>query len=72
MGDRDLEAGTKEPGSVSGAPYPPARRHSDGPERPRRHVPGAAPTAEPEHETDGDDPAPTDVESEEDQDDGDS
>lgn len=70
MGDRDLEAGTKEPGSVSGAPYPPARRHSDGPERPRRDVPTAAP--EPDQELDDDTPVPTDVESEEDQDDGDS
>lgn len=70
MADRDLESGTKEPGSVSGAPYPPARRHSDGPEeRPRRHVPTGTP--EPDQETD-DPPVPTDVESEEDQDHGDS
>lgn len=69
MGDRDLEEGTKEPGSVSGAPYPPATRHSDGPERPRRHVPTAAPSPEEDAEVA---PLPTDVQSEEEHHDGDS
>ena len=37
----------KKPGSVSGAPFPPAEKHSDGPsDRPPHDVPTADPTDE--------------------------
>lgn len=52
-----LGNGSKDPKTVSGAPFPPAVEHSDGPERPRRDVPTADITddesteeAEPEEE----------------------
>lgn len=62
MDDRDLGAGSKDPSSTSGAPFPPATRHSDGPDRPRRDVP----TAVPEADDEGDEvPPPTHVDSEE-------
>ena len=41
-----LRRGTKDPNITTGAPYPPAVEHSDGPERPRRGVPTAKPTDE--------------------------
>ena len=38
----ELDHGKKEPGVTSGAPFPPARTHSDGPaDRPRHDVPEA-------------------------------
>ena len=37
----ELESARKSPNVVRGAPFPPGRRQSDGPERPRRHVPTA-------------------------------
>jgi hypothetical protein len=68
MGDGDLAGGTKDPGTVAGAPFPPATRHSDGPDRPRRGVP----TADPAPDVNRDDiPPPTDAEGEEDDHDGD-
>ena len=36
-----LGRGSKDSESVSGAPFPPAVEHSDGPEHPRRDVPTA-------------------------------
>jgi hypothetical protein len=36
-----LGRGRKDPKSVSGAPFPPAVEHSDGPDHPRRDVPTA-------------------------------
>ena len=37
-----LDDGQKEPETTSGAPFPPATEHSDGPaDRPRRDVPPA-------------------------------
>ncbi len=41
-----LRRGKKDPKVTTGAPYPPAVEHSDGPERPSRDVPTAAPTEE--------------------------
>jgi len=51
-GPEPLDEGAKEPRTVRGAPYPPATRHSDGPERPRRHVPSADPQPDTDEEDD--------------------
>ena len=54
-----LRKGKKKPDSVSGAPFPPAKEHSDGPsDRPDHDVPTADTTGEtrsPEDEPDEED-----------------
>jgi hypothetical protein len=46
-----LGRGRKDPKSVSGAPFPPAVEHSDGPDHPRRDVPTADEAGEAEAES---------------------
>ncbi len=42
-----LDAGSKTPKTVAGAPFAPAADHDDGPERPRRDVPSSEPSTDP-------------------------
>jgi hypothetical protein len=46
-----LGRGRKDPKSVSGAPFPPAVEHSDGPDHLRRDVPSADEDGEAEAES---------------------
>lgn len=45
LGAQELGEGTTAPNVVRGAPFAPGRHQSDGPQRPRRHVPTAEPSA---------------------------
>lgn len=53
-----LGRGMKKPKTVAGAPFPPAQKHTDGPDHPRRDVPTADPDPEAEPATEQEEERP--------------